>query len=139
MGAGPARDDDGTRTGARAAPGTGAAAAANRARDADHGSGATTDDRQLVDAVLGGDRDAFRRIVDREGSSVVSACARVLGDRSEAEDVAQEAFVTAYRSLGTWRAEGPLGAWIARIAVRLAVRRASQRKQLVWLDPMAAD
>jgi hypothetical protein len=44
------------------------------ARDADHGSGATTDDRQLVDAVLGGDRDAFRRIVEREGSSVVSSC-----------------------------------------------------------------
>ena len=47
--------------------------------------------------------------------------------------------MTAYRSLGTWRAEGPLGAWIARIAVRLAVRRASQRKQVVWLDPLAAD
>lgn len=110
-----------------------------RAGDADQGSGATTDDRQLVDAVLGGDRDAFRRIVDREGSSVVSACTRVLGDRSEAEDVAQEAFVTAYRALGTWRGDGPLGAWIARIAVRLAVRRASQRRQVVWLDPLAAD
>ena len=107
--------------------------------DADQRPGTTTDDRLLVDAVLGGDRDAFRRIVEREGSSVVATCARVLGDRSEAEDVAQEAFVTAYRSLGTWRAEGPLGAWIARIAVRLAVRRASQRKQVVWLDPMAAD
>ena len=107
--------------------------------DADQESGATTDDRQLVDAVLGGDRDAFRRIVDREGSSVVSACTRVLGDRTEAEDVAQEAFVTAYRSLGTWRGEGPLGAWIARIAVRLAVRRAAQRRQVVWLDPLAAE
>ena len=101
--------------------------------------GATTDDREVVDAVLGGDRDAFRHIVEREGTSVVSACARVLGDRSEAEDVAQEAFVIAYRSLGTWRGEGSLGAWLSRIAVRLAVRRASQRKQVVWLDPLAAD
>jgi RNA polymerase sigma-70 factor (ECF subfamily) len=102
-------------------------------------SGATIDDRRIVEAVLGGDRDAFRRIVEREGPSVVSACARILGDRTEAEDIAQEAFVIAYRSLGTWRGDGPLGAWLARIAVRLAVRRASQRKQVVWLDPLAAD
>jgi RNA polymerase sigma-70 factor (ECF subfamily) len=111
----------------------------DRAWDAERAASATTDDRRLVDAVLAGDHESFRRIVDREGSSVISACARILGDRSEAEDVAQEAFVTAYRSLGTWRADGPLGAWIARIAVRLAVRRASQRRQVVWLDPLAAD
>lgn len=111
----------------------------DRTRPADSQSEATIDDRQLVDAVLGGDRDAFRRIVERDGPSVVAACARVLGDRVEAEDVAQEAFVIAYRSLSTWRADGPLGAWLSRIAVRLAVRRASQRKQVVWLDPLAAD
>lgn len=100
---------------------------------------ATTDDRTIVDAVLAGDRDAFRRLVEREGPAVVSACARVLGDRSEAEDVAQEAFVIAYRSLGSWRAEGPFGAWLSRIAIRLAIRRAGQRKQVTWLDPLAAE
>ena len=89
--------------------------------------------------MLGGDRDAFRRLVERESRSVVAACARILGDRVEAEDVAQEAFVIAYRSLGTWRADGPFGAWLARIAVRLAVRRAAQRKQVAWLDPLAAE
>jgi RNA polymerase sigma-70 factor, ECF subfamily len=102
-------------------------------------AGATTDDRTIVDAVLAGDRDAFRLLVERDGPAVISACARVLGDRSEAEDVAQEAFVIAYRSLGSWRADGPFGAWISRIAVRLAIRRAGQRKQLTWLDPLAAE
>ena len=93
------------------------------------------DERRVVDAVLAGDREAFRRLVERESGSVVAACTRVLGDRAEAEDIAQEAFVTAYRSLATWRAEGPFGAWLARIAMRLAIRRAAQRKQVVWLDP----
>jgi RNA polymerase sigma-70 factor (ECF subfamily) len=97
------------------------------------------DDRRIVEAVLAGDREAFRRLVDREGPGIVAACARVLGDRHEAEDVAQEAFVIAYRSLASWRAEGPFGAWLARIAVRLAVRRASKRKAVVWLDPLAAE
>jgi RNA polymerase sigma-70 factor (ECF subfamily) len=102
-------------------------------------AGATPDDRTIVDAVLAGDRDAFRRLVEREGPAVISACARVLGDRSEAEDVAQEAFVIAYRSLGSWRADGAFGAWLSRIAVRLAIRRAGQRKQVTWLDPLAAE
>lgn len=100
---------------------------------------ATTDDRTIVQAVLAGDRDAYRVLVDREAAAVISACARVLGDRTEAEDVAQEAFVIAYRSLGSWRADGAFGAWLSRIAVRLAIRRSQSRKQVTWLDPLAAE
>ena len=91
------------------------------------------DEPAIVRAVLAGDRDAFRLLVDRESASVVRACYRVLGDLHEAEDVAQEAFVTAYRSLGTWRAEGPFGAWLSRIAVRLAVRQLGKRRAVAWL------
>ncbi len=101
--------------------------------------GAANDDRTIVEAVLAGDRDAYRQLVERESASVVAACARILGDRSEAEDVAQEAFVIAYRSLGSWRADGPFGAWLSRIAVRLAIRSAGRRKQVTWLDPLAAE
>jgi len=111
----------------------------DRTRSVDHDAGATNDDRTIVEAVLAGDRDAFRLLVEREGPAVVSACTRVLGDRAEAEDVAQEAFVIAYRSLGSWRADGAFGAWLSRIAVRLAVRRATARKQVTWLDPLAAE
>ena len=92
------------------------------------------DDRATVEAVLAGDRDAFRRLVDREGPAVVRACYRVLGDVHEAEDAAQEAFVTAYRSLPSWRGDGPFGAWLTRIAVRIALRQASRRKSVAWLD-----
>src|SRR3954463_10698957 len=93
------------------------------------------DDRAVVDAVLAGDRQAFRVLVEREGPAVVGSCARILGDRAEAEDIAQEAFVIAYRSLSTWRGEGAFGAWLSRIAMRLAVRRVAQRRQVTWLDP----
>jgi RNA polymerase sigma-70 factor (ECF subfamily) len=98
-----------------------------------------SDEHTIVAAVLDGDRDAFRILVDRESAAVVRACHRVLGDLAEAEDVAQEAFVTAYRSLGTWRGDGPFGAWLSRIAVRLAVRQASKRKSVTWIRPAPGD
>jgi RNA polymerase sigma-70 factor, ECF subfamily len=94
-------------------------------------------DRAIVDAVLAGDRDAYRHLVVRESASIVRACHRVLGDLHEAEDAAQEAFVTAYRSLGSWRGEGPFGAWLTRIAVRIALRQVGQRRSVRWLDPSA--
>jgi RNA polymerase sigma-70 factor (ECF subfamily) len=93
-------------------------------------------DRLVVERVLGGDRDAFRALVEREGPAIVRACHRVLGDLHEAEDASQEAFVTAFRALGTWRQDGPFGAWLTRIAVRVAIRRSQRRRSVTWLDPM---
>ena len=97
------------------------------------------DERAIVDAVLAGDRDAYRHLVDRESASVVRACHRILGDLHEAEDAAQEAFVTAYRSLASWRGDGPFGAWLTRIAVRIALRQVGQRRSVTWLDPGRSD
>jgi RNA polymerase sigma-70 factor (ECF subfamily) len=94
-----------------------------------------SDEHAIVAAVLNGDRDAFRILVERESAAVVRACHRVLGDLAEAEDVAQEAFVIAYRSLATWRGDGPFGAWLARIALRLAIRQAARRKTVAWARP----
>lgn len=95
--------------------------------------------RVVVAAVLDGDGDAFRALVERESTAVVRTCYRVLGDVHDAEDAAQEAFVTAYRALGTWRGDGPFGAWLARIAVRIALRQAGRRRQVSWIDPTMPD
>jgi RNA polymerase sigma-70 factor (ECF subfamily) len=88
------------------------------------------DDRGLVDAVLGGDRHAFRILVEREHGAVFRTCLRILGRPHDAEDVAQESFLMAYRSLGTFRGEGSLGGWLMRIAQRQAFRRLGQRREL---------
>jgi RNA polymerase sigma-70 factor (ECF subfamily) len=96
---------------------------------------ADLDDLAAVEAVLSGDREAFRVLVDREGPAVIRACHRILGDLHEAEDAAQEAFVTAFRSLAAWRGDGPFGAWLRRIAVRIALRRVQRRRDVTWIDP----
>ena len=85
--------------------------------------------------MLAGDREAFRILVERESPSVVRACHRILGDLHDAEDAAQEAFVIAYRSLAGWRGDGSFGAWLGRIAVRNAIRRAKSRKPVARIDP----
>jgi RNA polymerase sigma-70 factor (ECF subfamily) len=91
-------------------------------------------DRSLVERVTSGDRDAFRRIVESESPTVFRTCYRILGTVSEAEDAAQETFVIAYRAIDTYRGEGAVGAWLARIAARQAFRRLSQRREAISLD-----
>ena len=95
------------------------------------------DDREIADAVLGGDREAFRTIVDREAPVVIATCRRILGDATEAEDVAQDAFLIGYRKLGTYRGDGPLGGWLLRIAIREARDRALRRVATTDLDEIA--
>lgn len=100
---------------------------------------ALADEAAVVARVLAGEREAFRLLVEREHRSIVRTCYRILGNLQDAEDAAQETFVTAYRALPTWRREGPFGAWLARIAIRVATRRAAGRRTVDWLDPAALE
>ena len=93
------------------------------------------DDRALIGAVLAGDRDLFRVLVEREQVTVYRACLRILGRPHDAEDVAQESFVMAYRALASYRGDGPLGGWLLRIATRQAYRRLGQRRETAELHP----
>ena len=101
------------------------------------------DDRALVAALRERDRYAFGILVEREGRVVYHACLRILGRPHDAEDVTQECFVAAFRSIGTYRGDGSLRAWLLRIATRLAFRRLAQRRPSAELDavpePMLAD
>ena len=92
------------------------------------------DDRALIDAVLSGDRRAFGVLVERETRAVYQACLRILGRPHDAEDVTQESFVAAYRSIRTFRGEGSFRGWLLRIATRQAFRRLSQRRTTVDID-----
>ncbi len=95
-------------------------------------------DRALVDAVIAGDDEAFRLLVDREKDNVIGLCRRVLRDPQEAEDVAQEAFIQAYRALPTFRGDGAFGAWVGRIASRMAYAKLKRPTEL-RADPTRED
>jgi len=101
------------------------------------------DDRALVDAIRAGDRDAFGAFVELETRAVYQMCLRILGHPHDAEDVTQEAFVAAYRSIGGYRGDGPLRGWLMRIATRQAYRRIGKRRPTVDVasvpEPVIAD
>lgn len=91
----------------------------------------------LIDALRAGDREAFARLVEDETLGVYRACLRILGQPADAEDVTQESFMAAYRSIATYRGEGSLRAWLIRIATRLAYRRLGRRRPTTEIDALA--
>lgn len=99
------------------------------------------DDDALSRALVAGDGQAFRLLVERETPRVFRTCYRILGRVDEAEDTTQETFVLAYRALGTFRGDGHPAAWLTRIAMREAWRRAAtrsrERSTTAQLDPSA--
>jgi RNA polymerase sigma-70 factor (ECF subfamily) len=94
----------------------------------------SVDDRALVAALRAGDRHAFGVLVDQETPMIYRACLRILGRPHDAEDVAQDAFLAAFRSIGGFRGEGSVRGWLMRIATRQAFRRLAQRRPTADLD-----
>lgn len=84
-------------------------------------------DAELVVRVRAGDVQAFGELVRRYQSAVFNVCLRLAGERREAEDMAQEAFLRAYQRLETYDAARPFGPWIRRLAANLSLNRL-QRK-----------
>ena len=76
----------------------------------------TSDDAQLVRDCLAGDESALRMFVDRFQNLVFGICLRMLGHRQDAEDVSQEVFLRAFRSLHQWDFVRPLQPWLLTIA-----------------------
>lgn len=74
-------------------------------------------DAALVTLAAGGDRQAFETLYRRHAARVHGLCLRLTGDRARAEALTQDTFVKAWLSLGGWSGQGPLAAWLGRIAV----------------------
>lgn len=78
-------------------------------------------DRDLVLRTRRGEVQAFGELVRRYQSAVFNVCYRMLGERMEAEDLAQETFIRAYRRLATFDVDRPFGPWVRRVATRVCL------------------
>ena len=88
-------------------------------------------DRAIVLRTRRGEVEAFGELVRRYQTSVFNVCYRLLGERREAEDLTQEAFIRAYQRLDTFDIERSFGPWIRRVATNLCYNHLKRHRHLV--------
>jgi len=97
-----------------------------------------SDDRGMVEAVLAGENELYRGLMEKYQGLVVATIARMVGRRPEVEDLSQETFWQAYRSLGRYRGESRFSTWLLRIAVNKSIdflrRSREEKRRLTGLD-----
>jgi len=94
-------------------------------------------DLAIVRRCLAGEKDAFAELVQRHQRTVFAVALRMLGNRDQADDAAQEVFVRAYSRLSTFRGDSDLRAWLVGIATRLCIdllRSRRRRPEVVLAD-----
>lgn len=97
------------------------------------------DEAALVQAAQRGDREAFGALVSRHAAAVLSVTTRMLGP-ADAEDIAQDTFVTAHRALANFKRESKFSTWLYRIAVNKCTDSLRARRPgMVSLDAAGTD
>lgn len=93
-------------------------------------------DLAIIHRVLAGDTEAFARLVDRHYDRCARIAVRILGNHEDAEEAIQDAFLRAFRALGTYEDRERFSAWLTRILVNQCrtVRARVQRREAVFSD-----
>ena len=97
-------------------------------------------DVELAAFAAAGGRREFGELVRRHGSAVRALLRRMGAQPSEADDVAQDAFLQAFEKCAEFRGEGTFAAWVKRIAARLYLKRkAKNARYVAELEPEQAE
>jgi len=93
-------------------------------------------DVALVCSAKQGSTDAFARLIERHGDLIFRVAMHITGSREDAEDIAQEAFMKAFRHLQSFEERARFSTWLTRIAVNEALMklRCSRRASILSLD-----
>jgi RNA polymerase sigma-70 factor, ECF subfamily len=95
-------------------------------------------DRIIIQQVLGGDVEAFSRLVDRHYARCARIAVRILGNREDAEEAIQDAFLRAFKALGDYEDRERFSAWLTRILVnqcRTVLARTTGSRTSATLPP----
>lgn len=96
-------------------------------------------DVQLVERAANGDGRAYDELLQRHERRIYNLAYRMLGDREDARDAAQDAFVAAYRRLDTFRGDAAFSTWLYRVAVNACYDALRTRARTPLPAEMAED
>ena len=88
----------------------------------------STDDDALVRQCLAGDTGAFDLLVERHRRQVYQVCYRFVNNHEDASDLAQDAFLRAYRALHTFKGNSAFSTWMYRVAINVCLNRVSVKQ-----------
>jgi RNA polymerase sigma-70 factor (ECF subfamily) len=94
-----------------------------------------SEEQALLERIRNGDDSGFEQLVKQHTGKIVGLAWRLVGNREEAEDLAQEAFLRLHRSLPDFRGDSRIGTWLYRTTTRLAIdhlRRERIRRKLFF-------
>jgi RNA polymerase sigma-70 factor (ECF subfamily) len=93
-------------------------------------AGAAPEESALVARLKAGDEDAFRTLVTAHGARMLNVARRYLRDEGHAQDAVQDAFMSAFRAIQSFKGDSRLSTWLHRIVVNAALMklRSQQRK-----------
>jgi RNA polymerase sigma-70 factor (ECF subfamily) len=94
-------------------------------------------DHVLVDRLRAGDHGAFEPLMRRYNQRLYRLARSILKNDGEAEDVVQQAYLSAFAHLGEFRGEARFGTWLTRIAINEALARARLNGRMEWVDDVA--
>jgi RNA polymerase sigma-70 factor (ECF subfamily) len=98
------------------------------------------DEDRLIARAASGETAAFRQLYERHRADVARLVYRMLGPRSDMEDVIQEVFVQVYKSLRDFRGQSKFSTWLHRVTVNVVLMyRRAARSRPVFADEPAAD
>ncbi|WP_111306718.1 RNA polymerase sigma factor [Confluentibacter sediminis] len=89
----------------------------------------TTNDQHYISLIIDGDTSAFSVLVDRYKDLVFSLTMKMLKNREEAEEVAQDTFIKVYKSLNTFKGDSKFSTWIYRVAYNTCLDRLKKNKK----------
>ncbi len=86
------------------------------------------DDNYYIERVLSGDVSSYAALVSKHKSLVFSIALKILNNREDAEEVAQDCFVKVYQSLGSFEKKSKFSTWLYRIAYNAAISRTRKKR-----------
>jgi RNA polymerase sigma-70 factor (ECF subfamily) len=99
-------------------------------------------DAELAPLIAAGDKDAFEALMRRYNQKLYRTARAILKDDAEAEDAVQEAYLTVYGSIGSFRGEAQLSTWLVRVTANHALMRLRKRKrtaEVIHLESSGAE